>query len=195
MYYRVKLKDHVRVPPEHMDKPMKEAILVMLKDRFDGFISKEFGVVVNVVSVGNIGDGVLVPGDGAPYYDTEFELIAFRPEMQEVILGRVRDMADFGAFLNMGPIDGMVHVSQTMDDFVSFSKDKVLTGRDSARSLKIGDDCRARVTAVSFKDPSNPKIGCTMRQSGLGKLEWIYEPAAVEPKKKTGKADKKEESK
>jgi DNA-directed RNA polymerase subunit E' len=180
MYYRVKLKDHVRVPPEHMDKPMKEAILVMLKDRFDGFISKEFGVVVNVVSVGNIGDGVLVPGDGAPYYDTEFELIAFRPEMQEVILGRVRDMADFGAFL---------------DDFVSFSKDKVLTGRDSARSLKIGDDCRARVTAVSFKDPSNPKIGCTMRQSGLGKLEWIYEPAAVEPKKKTGKADKKEESK
>ena len=32
---------------------------------------------------------------------------------------------------------------------------------------------KARLIAVSFKDVSNPKLGLTMRQEFLGKLEWI----------------------
>jgi DNA-directed RNA polymerase subunit E' len=113
--------------------------------------------------------------------------------MQEVVLGKVRDIAEFGAFMNLGPIEGMIHISQTMDDFVSFSKEKVLTGKDSKRTLKVGDVCRARIIAISFTDPLNPKLGLTMRQQGLGKLEWIKEdenkPAATE--EKTEKKEKK----
>src|SRR3972149_4147543 len=111
--------------------------------------------------------------------------------MQEVITGKIKDIADFGAFISLGPIDGMIHISQTMDDFVSFAKDKVLSGRDSKRTLKVGDMCRARVIAVSFKDPMNPKIGLTMRQPGLGKTDWIGEDTskatgtAQEPKVET----------
>jgi DNA-directed RNA polymerase subunit E' len=62
-----------------------------------------------------------------------------------------------------------------MNDFVSFTKEKTLQGKDSNRSLKIGDVCNARIIAVSYKDVTNPKIGMTMRQEGLGKLEWIPE--------------------
>ena len=51
----------------------------------------------------------------------------------------------------------------------------MLTGRDSKKFLKIGDFCRARIIAVSFKDVTNPKIGLTMRQPGLGKIEWLNE--------------------
>jgi len=47
----------------------------------------------------------------------------------------------------------MIHVSQTMDDFVSFSKEKTLAGKESKKTLKINDICRARIIAVSFKDP------------------------------------------
>ena len=102
--------------------------------------------------------------------------------MQEVVLGKIKDIADFGAFINLGPIEGMIHISQTMDDFVSFSKDKVLTGKESRRSLKVNDLCRARIIAVSFKDPSNPKLGLTMRQPDLGKLEWVEEENKAEEK-------------
>ena len=71
----------------------------------------------------------------------------------------------------------MIHVSQTMDDFVSFSKDKVLSGKESKKTLKIGDKCRARIIAVSFKDINNPKLGLTMRQPFLGRLDWIGDDA------------------
>ena len=117
--------------------------------------------------------------------------------MQEVVVGRIKDIADFGAFVSIGPIEGMVHISQAMDDYVSFAKDKVLSGKETGRSLKIGDKVRARVIAVSYKDVSNPKIGLTMRQPGLGKLEWEDDgetttaPAAKNvPKKKEEKKTK-----
>ena len=83
----------------------------------------------------------------------------------------------------------MIHISQTMDDFVSFSKSNTLTGKESKRSLKIGDSCKARIIAVSYKDLSNPKIGLTMRQPGLGKDDWAKE-AKKEKTKETVKEKK-----
>jgi len=193
MFYRIEVSDHVRVPPRFMGEKVKTAVLKAVRQKFEGRIDPNLGVVVDVTNVKEVGDGVVIPGDGAIYFETTFELLAFQPEMQEVLTGKIKDIADFGAFITLGPIDGMIHISQTMDDFVSFSKEKTLQGRDSKRVLKVGDSCRARVIAVSFKDVTNPKIGLTMRQVGLGKLEWIEEDqeekkeAKKEPKKETKK--------
>jgi len=68
----------------------------------------------------------------------------------------------------------MIHISQTMEDYVTFSKTGILTGKSSKRSLKQGDLCRLRIVAISHKR-DEPKIGLTMRQPDLGKLEWIKE--------------------
>jgi DNA-directed RNA polymerase subunit E' len=190
MFYKVKVKDHIRFPPERFSEDVLEGVLQEIRRSYEGFTSKELGLVMDVTEVLNIGEGIIIPGDGASYYETEFELISFKPELHEVVIGRIKDIADFGAFLNFGPADGMIHISQTMNDFVSFSKEKVLTGKDSNRILKVGDVCKAKMIAISFKDNS-PKIGLTMRQVGLGRQEWIDEDLA--PKKADNKpANKKE---
>jgi len=197
MFYKIKLNDFIRVPPKVFNLPTKTAVIQRIKKKYDGFISKELGVVIDVANVTDIKEGVVIAGDGASYFDTTFELYSFKPEMQEVAYGSIRDIADFGAFMNLGPIEGMIHIGQTMDDFVSFSKDKVLLGKDTKRTLRVNDKCKARIVAVSFKDVSNPKLGLTMRQPYLGKPEWIEEgptkPAkeAKEPKGK-GKKEKQE---
>jgi len=173
MFYRVKVKDYIRVPPAMFNLNKRESVLQNVKSTYENYISKELGFVVNVVDVGEIKEGVIIPGDGAAYYDTEFELLTFKPEMNELVFGRIRDITDFGAFMEMGGAEGMVHISQSMDDFVSFSKDKVLQGKKTNQSLKVGDKCKARIIAISYKDLNNPKIGLTMRQESLGKLEWL----------------------
>ena len=178
MFYKTEVKDHIRGSPDVFNLSREEAIEKCIRKKFDGYISPELGIVIEVAGISEIGEGVIIPGDGAAYYETTFSLFTFKPEMQEVILGRIKDIADFGAFITLGPIEGMIHISQTMDDYVSFAKDKVLAGKESKRSLKVGDKCRARVIAVSFKDLSNPKLGLTMRQPFLGKLEWVEEAAA-----------------
>ncbi|MDP2749975.1 MAG: DNA-directed RNA polymerase [Nanoarchaeota archaeon] len=188
MFYKVELKDHIRIPPSLFNLPVEEAIIKRTKKKYEGYIDQELGIVIDVSSVKHIDEGIIIPGDGAAHYETTFELLTFKPEMQEVVVGRIKDIADFGAFITLGAIEGMIHISQTMDDFVSFSKDKVLVGKDSKRSLKVNDLCRARIIAVSLKDPANPKIGLTMRQVGLGKPEWSDEDKS-KPEKK-GKEDK-----
>ncbi len=179
MYYRITVEDHIRVPPNMFGEDLQAAIIAQIKEKYDGYISKQLGIVVGIEGVESIGEGVIIPGDGASYYLTTFNVLSFRPEIQEVLDGVIKDVADFGAFITMGPIEGMIHISQTMNDFVSFTKDKTLQGKESGRVLKIGDICRARIIAVSYKDITNPKIGLTMRQEGLGKLEWIAEDTAA----------------
>ncbi|MBW2997645.1 DNA-directed RNA polymerase [Candidatus Woesearchaeota archaeon] len=195
MFYRTKLKDHIRVPPSLFGLTAEESVTKCIKKKYDGYISKDLGTVIDVSKVSDIREGTIIPGDGASYYDTTFELLAFKPEMQEVVLGKIRDIADFGAFIHLGPIEGMIHVSQAMDDFVSFSKEKVLSGKESKRTLKVGDKCRARIIAVSFRDVTNPKLGLTMRQEFLGKLDWIEEDKGSKESPKKGKKAKEEKKK
>ena len=173
MFYKIKVKDHIRIPPEKFGLDMNEAMIQQIKSKYEGHISKELGTVIEVSSVNAVNDGIIIPGDGANFYEAEFTLITFMPEVKEVLYGVIRDIADFGAFLNIGPMDGMIHISQTMNDFVSFNKEKTLAGKESKKVLKIGDKCRARIVSVSYKDLTNPKVGLTMRQDGLGKDEWV----------------------
>ena len=78
-------------------------------------------------------------------------------------------------------------------DYVSFSEAGSLSGKSSGRVLKDGDLCVARVVAISHKG-DDPKIGLTMRQPGLGKIEWIKEDKAKR-EAETKKAAKKDEGK
>lgn len=190
MFYEVELKSHVRVPPSSFEEDTRESVLKSLNEMFEGYISEEIGAIIAVSEIKQIGEGVIVPGDGAAYYDTAFKVYAYKPEMQELVIGKITDITDFGAFMEIGPLDGMIHIGQAMDDFVSFSRSGVLTGKDSKRTIKVGDICRARVIAISYKESTNPKIGLTMRQPYLGNINWIEEDI-----KKAEKISEKESKK
>jgi DNA-directed RNA polymerase subunit E' len=174
MFYLAEVEDHVRVEPKHFGLPTKEAIERQLNESFVDKVSKELGFVISVVSVDKVDDGVIIPGDGAAFYKSQFKLLIWKPELQELVYGTIVEIANFGAFIQIGPAQGMVHISQTMEDYVSLSKTGTLSGKASKRNLAKGDDCLARIVAISFK-AGEPKIGLTMRQPGLGKVEWMKE--------------------
>jgi len=193
MFNIVEIADHVRVEPELFGLTIKEAVKAQLERIYEGYIDEDMGAVVAVVDVLNVGDGILIPGDAAAYYDSVFRLLVFRPELNELVYGQITQITNFGAFINIGAIEAMIHISQTMDDFVSFSKSDSLLGKNSKRALKKGDLCMARVVAISFKTMP-PKIGLTMRQPGLGKIEWIEDDKRKEgvAATKMAKAEAKE---
>lgn len=193
MYYKTQVEGVARIQPNLFAKELSEAIIEQLKSDYEGQVVPELGMVIAVLSVEDISEGVLIPGDGAAYYRCKFTVVHYNPEINELIEGEIKDIAKFGAFIDFGPFEGMVHISQTMDDFVSFSKAGTLTGRESGKVLKVGDLVRARIVAISFKDPRGPKIGLTMRQPYLGKLEWIEEQ--IKKEIKAAKAVAKKETK
>lgn len=172
MFYIVEVEDYVRVEPKLLGLATKDAVENQLKETYENYHDKEIGEVVGVVYVLNVGEGIIIPGDGAAYYNSKFKLLIWKPELQELVFGAISEITNFGAFINLGVMQGMIHISQTMDDYVSFSKSDSLTGKSTRRTLKKGDNCLAKVVAISYKG-DEPKIGLTMRQPGLGKLEWI----------------------
>jgi DNA-directed RNA polymerase subunit E' len=192
MFYLVEVEDFVRVEPKLFGLKTADAVKEQLHKSYSNFQDRELGTVVDVLEVLSVDDGIIIPGDGAAYYKSKFKLIVFRPELQEIVYGKIEEITNFGAFIDMGVLRGMIHISQAMDDFVSFSKSGSLTGKDGKRSLNVGDECMARIVAISYKG-EDPKIGLTMRQPGLGKLDWIS--GDKEKAKKTTKKTEKSEAK
>jgi DNA-directed RNA polymerase subunit E' len=174
--YRISvIEDEVRVPPEKLGTDVKKAVKAALSDQLEGVTNSRLGVVLSVISIDKVGEGKILPNDAGVYYNCEFKVLSFKPEMHEVVYGDVIDNTEFGAFIRMGPMDGLIHISQLMDDFVSYdNKNSLFLGKESKRTLKEGDTVRARVISVSLGHGEN-KIGLTMRQYGLGSTAWIDE--------------------
>lgn len=188
MFKLLVLEDTIRIPPKKFGEPITQAGHEQLKLRYEGMVDDELGYVMAVTDIKVNPTGKIIPGDGATYHKAAFSLLTFYPKIQEIIEGEVVEMADFGAFIRVGPIDALLHVSQVMDDFMSYDeRQSVLMGKETRRKLSTGDHVRARITAVSLaRGGGSGKIGVTARQPFLGKLEWIKE----EVRKIRGEAEK-----
>jgi len=198
LFKLVTLEDTIRIPPETFGNPLDDVGYQQVKAKYEGMVDEELGYVIAVTDVKVSPVGKIIPGDGAAYHKVSFSLLTYHPKIQEVVEGEVVEIADFGAFVRIGPVDALLHVSQLMDDFISYDERQgVLIGKETKRKLTSGDQVRARVTAVSLgKAGSSGKIGVTARQPFLGKLEWIEQKVqkireAVEKKPSKGEPQKK----
>lgn len=198
MYQIITKEEVVRIPPEQLTDDIDEVVERLTQENFEGKIGKSGGLTVLTTNIERVGEGRIVHGDGAVYQGVSYDALVFVPELQEIVHGTVCEMLKFGAFVRFGPLDGLLHISQVMDDRIDVDvSNSRLSGKDSRRDLKVGDDARARIVAVSINErsPRESKIGLTMRQTALGKFDWIDEDLtgkeAPVPKKKKGKKKQK----
>ena len=193
MYSIVTVKDVVRIPPDQFGEEIETAAMTHLRKQHENVLDRDVGLMIAVIDIDSIGAGRLMPGDGATYHAVTYRVLVFKPLRGELVEGNVVELMDFGAFIRMGPLDGLCHVSQICDDFITQdSKGSSLLGKETGRTLAEGDMVRARVTSISFESGNKSgKLGLTMRQPFLGKIgpdnSWIEEDvkaARGESKKK-----------
>ncbi|MCL4334772.1 MAG: DNA-directed RNA polymerase [Candidatus Thermoplasmatota archaeon] len=173
-----------RIPPEKLDSDYESSVLDVTRRSLEGklvdltendrVVSKCY--VVRVTSAMPKGEGTIVHGDGAVYQTVEYRALAFEPRMQEVLDGLVVSVQKFGAFVRIGPFDGLLHISQIMDDRIDIDLgNQRFIGKDTKRDVRVGDKVRVRIVAMNLSSASveESKIGLTMKQVGLGKLDWL----------------------
>jgi len=178
MYYLDHRRDVVRIPPERLGPELTNVLTELAQQQFEGKLVDGQSLAVTIREVKSIGEGHIIHGDGGVYQEVEYEALLFRPEIQEVVEGSVVEIRKFGAFVRFGPLDGLLHVSQIMDDRVNIDEhNQRLVGIESKKDLKVGYKVRARVVSLSLSEisPRDSRIGLTMRQPALGRLEWIQD--------------------
>jgi len=176
MYKRVTLRDTVEVPPEYLADVSPDLVKKLLQDKLEGRVDEDVGSVVSVIEVHDIGQGAVLPNEPGVYYEAEFDALTFDPQMQEVIDGEIVEVVNFGAFVGIGPVDGLLHVSQISDEYLAYDEEnQQLASRESNQTLGVGDAVRARIVTKSIdeRNPRDSKIGLTAKQVGLGKHGWL----------------------
>ncbi|MBR2254627.1 MAG: DNA-directed RNA polymerase [Candidatus Methanomethylophilaceae archaeon] len=178
MYMITEVEKAVRIPPVELKDDIESVIENLTRDVYEGRLGEDKTFTLLVNNVRAIGPGRIVHGDGAVYQTVRFDQVVFKPKDNEVVTGVVVEIVKFGAFVRFVPLDGLLHVSQVMDDRVDIDEsNQRLVGKESGRFLAVGDVVRARIVSIDLneKNPQDSKIGLTMRQPGLGKLQWIDE--------------------
>ncbi len=186
-------EETVRISPEKLNKKLDNIIEELVRENFEGRLVNG-ALTILVTDVENVGGGKMVHGDGGVYQKVKFNALVTKPEIQEIIEGAVCDVLSFGAFVRFGALDGLVHISQVTDDRINFdSGNKKLVGKSTKKELRIEDTVRARIVTLSLNErsPRESRVGLTMRQNGLGKLEWIEESRKKPEEKKEKKTEKK----
>ena len=110
MFYLTEVEDYVRVAPKLFGLPTADAVDKQLREVYAEYYDEELGKVIAVIEVLNVGEGSIIPGDGAAYYNSTFKLLVWKPDVQEIVYGEISEIATFGAFLDMGVMRGMIHI-------------------------------------------------------------------------------------
>jgi len=172
MYQVIKVEDEIGVPPAKFNMDLDSSISESISEKVEGKIVNDLGIILSVVDISEVGEGRILPGDPSVHYPVKFNILTWMPKNHEIVEGEIVDITEFGAFIRVGGFDGLIHISQVMDDFVSYDeKNAQLVGKQSHRIIKEGDKARARIISISFKETN--KIGLTMRQPFLGSLKWL----------------------
>ncbi len=196
MFEIVRVRDKIRVPPAKLGSGMKKALLEIAQEQYEGIVDEDLGIIVSVINAKKSGEGKIVPGDGAVYYQAELEFLVFRPRLHEVVEGIVTETAEFGLFVRVGPMDGLIHVSQIMDEYLNYdSKGSVFISKESKQRIGLNDKVLARIVSISLKGTlADSKLGLTMRQPFLGKLQWVEQQIKDARSGKTKEGEKKKKA-
>lgn len=83
-----------------------------------------------------------------------------------VVTGKVARLTNFGAFIDLGGVDGLVHISQISHEHVAKASDK----------LEVGQEVQAKVISI---DPESGRVSLSIKDTLAGPWDNIEERAAV----------------
>lgn len=117
MFLLAELKDTIRIPPEMFHLKMLDAIKDEINRKLANKVSSvnqfkhssinnnctsfpqvllNVGLCIALKEVIDVGDSIILPGDGASHTEVRFRYIVFRPRIGDIITGKIRSCSREG---------------------------------------------------------------------------------------------------
>lgn len=77
---------------QDLGKPTELAIEAVLLQTFVDKVIPDIGLVITLYTLLDVGTGTVYHSDGGAHYKVRFQLVVFRPFVDEILRGTVKDM-------------------------------------------------------------------------------------------------------
>ena len=103
MFVLTLLADTIRIPPHLLSIPTLTSVSSEIEKRYPNKIILDVGLIICPYGPPlEIGDGILVPGDGGAHHQVIFQAVVFRPFVEEVLIGIVKESNESGIIVSVG---------------------------------------------------------------------------------------------
>jgi DNA-directed RNA polymerase subunit E' len=174
LFFISTISDTVKISPNLLGKPLRQAVIINLKQKYESRIDDKLGLVIMILDAKVESMGRIISGVGSTNYKVQFDALTFYPKLLEIVRGIIVEITDFGAIVRIGPLDALLHLSQILDDILKSDVRAGIIIANSGKSLKLGTSIRAKISAISFPQKTGGiKIAVTCRQPFLGADDWV----------------------
>uniref|UniRef100_A0A336LRH7 DNA-directed RNA polymerase III subunit RPC8 n=1 Tax=Culicoides sonorensis TaxID=179676 RepID=A0A336LRH7_CULSO len=196
------LKDTIRIAPEQFHLKLPEAIKDEINRKLANKVLLNVGLCIALKDIKQLGDSIILPGDGASHTVVHYRYIVFRPMIGEVLTGKIRSCNREGVNVSLGffddifiPHTALQHPSRYEEAEQAWVWEYSLEDGDHHDLfMDINETIKFRVTGETFEesspigppvtdDPSNstnanlePKVPYritgSISEPGLGLISW-----------------------
>uniref|UniRef100_A0A336LV94 DNA-directed RNA polymerase III subunit RPC8 n=1 Tax=Culicoides sonorensis TaxID=179676 RepID=A0A336LV94_CULSO len=202
MFVLAELKDTIRIAPEQFHLKLPEAIKDEINRKLANKVLLNVGLCIALKDIKQLGDSIILPGDGASHTVVHYRYIVFRPMIGEVLTGKIRSCNREGVNVSLGffddifiPHTALQHPSRYEEAEQAWVWEYSLEDGDHHDLfMDINETIKFRVTGETFEesspigppvtdDPSNstnanlePKVPYritgSISEPGLGLISW-----------------------
>ncbi|BET03174.1 RNA polymerase III [Nesidiocoris tenuis] len=196
MFILTSFKDIIRTPPERFNGDLTSTICQFLNEKFANKVVANVGLCVCLFDIESMDDSYIFPGDGGAHTKVEFRFVVFRPFIEEIIVGKVKNCSKEGVHATLGffddifiPADSLQHPSRFEEAEQVWVWEYDNNGEKHDLFMDPGESIRFRVTSETFIETSpisndadlqkekattgTPySITATINEPGLGLLSW-----------------------
>nr|CAH0102580.1 unnamed protein product [Daphnia galeata] len=201
MFVLALVKQTVRVPAEKFDRDVDQAISEELNLKFANKVVMDVGLCIALWDIVKRGESFILPGDSGHHTKVEFRYVVFRPFMDQILVGRIKNCDKSAVQVTLGFFDDIFISGQNLQNNSKFDEKEhtwvwEYESEDGKHELFMdtGEEIRFKVIEECFIDttPSAPgseapdssldpikdnkkmsyRIQASIKESGLGLLTW-----------------------
>ncbi|CAF0991663.1 unnamed protein product [Didymodactylos carnosus] len=180
------LEDTVSIAPCFFNQELSHIVSDEIDKKLANTVYQELGLCICLYDILSIGDCILLPGDANFHTKVKFRYVVFRPNIDEILVGKIRSSSKDGISVTLGFFDDILIPSTKLQHPSRFTEAEQLwaweyTNEDEKHNMfmDIGEEIRFRVVQEIFEDTAPkelPNAGAPTTSSAID-LEQIEKKA------------------
>jgi len=108
MFVLTSIKQTVRVPAEKFHLDLYQAITEELNQKYANKVVLNVGLCIALWDLTNREDSYILPGDGGSHTKVSFRLVVFRPFMDQILVGKIKNSSSESVQISLGFFDDII---------------------------------------------------------------------------------------